>query len=66
MGYSPRGHKESDMTEVTERARTHTHTHFALWPPPHPRRQTATTHLGATRVVCVTALFISNYASCGP
>ena len=25
MGYSPRGHKESD---VTERAHTHTHTHI--------------------------------------
>ena len=27
MGYSPRGRKESDMTEATLRARAHTHTH---------------------------------------
>ena len=27
MGYSPRGRKESDMTEATLRAHTHTHTH---------------------------------------
>lgn len=47
------------------RACTHKHTH-TLWPPPHPHRPTATTHLGATRVVCVTTLIISNYASCGP
>ena len=32
MGYSPRGHKESDMTEVTERAHTHTHTLCTLAP----------------------------------
>ena len=25
-GYSPKGRKESDMTEVTEQARTHAHT----------------------------------------
>ena len=68
MGYSPWGHKELDMTEVTGRAHTHTHahTHKHTLAPPHPRRPTATTHLGATRVVCVTALFISDYASCGP
>ena len=50
-------------TQTHTDTRTHTH---ASWPPPHPRRPTTTARLGAARVVCVTALFISDCASCGP